>query len=97
MIEIYKNIESITDRYMVIIDNPDRELEDHKPYYDISIDINGNISHGSEWSQREVDQLHERARKDYSTIGASYAYKRIRSTELSTPVKNAILMELESQ
>lgn len=96
MFEVYENHQSQSDRFMVIIDNPDRDLEGHKPYYDISISTDGGVAHGSQWSQKEVDQLHERSSKIDDMTGASYAFRRIKAVEMYPQAQRALLLELEA-
>lgn len=97
MFELYLSSNSVVDPYMAIIDNPDREMEGHKPYYDISITPEGGVAHGSQWDRREVINLRNRAAADYSNSGASYAFKRIAIDDAPEAVQKAILKELESE
>lgn len=96
MFEVYENWQSQSDRYMVIIENPDRDLEGHKPFYDISISSDGGIAHGSQWSQREVEQLQQRASRVDEMTGASYAFRRIKASEMYPQAQRALLNELET-
>lgn len=93
MIEVYQNDDSYTDRYMVLIDNPDKDLKGHKPYYDISISVDGDVAHGSQWAQNEVDNLHKRSTTEYK--GASYAFKKVKATSISVQAQRSILAELD--
>lgn len=92
MFELYEHKRDMSlDNWMAIIDNPDRELEGHQPFYDITITDDGQILHGTQWSQREVDALHSRVKSKSSV------FHRVPVAEASQEIKDALLRELESE
>ena len=89
MTELYRNTKgTVHDEYMAILVNKDGDLPGHLPYYDVTICPDGELMHGQQWSQEELDTLHKRIKNGTSV------FVRVEPKDVPKEVQNSLVKEI---